>query len=320
MQEVLAIGNFDGVHLGHRKLLAKARQLADAMSGRVVAMTFDPFPSAILRPEHQPLRLMTTEQRVAALKQAGADEVRLLAPTPDFLALEPTAFFDRLTRESSVAAIVEGENFRFGAARHGDVQLLKQLCAKRGIACHIEPSVEVVLCDLLTAPVSSTLVRWLVSHGRMSDAARCLTQPFSLTGPVVHGEARGRTIGVPTANLDPAAMSGLALPADGVYAGWGHLPDEPLACPAAISLGIKPTYGRHQRVIEAHLLGFCGDLYGQTIRLELTRHLREQRSFPSPAELVAQIHRDLEQVRRLADQKILSPVAFAMPQAVPQTR
>lgn len=305
MSDVLTIGNFDGVHLGHRRLLTQARQLVQTAGGQVVAMTFDPFPAALLRPDHQPLKLMTIDQRVERLKQAGADRVDVIRPTPEFLALEPQPFLDWLTSRHDVGAIVEGENFRFGSSRHGDGQRLQQLCAHRGIVCHIEPFAQVVLSDLLTAPVSSTLVRWLVSHGRVSDVARCLTQPLSIRGPVVTGQRRGRTIGVPTANLDPSGMVGMALPADGVYAGRAFIADNGSPYPAAISIGIKPTFGRHQRTIEAHWLGYQGDLYGQPVVLELTRYLREQRPFPSPLELIAQIRRDLEQVRRLADQEML---------------
>ncbi|MEX0778029.1 MAG: bifunctional riboflavin kinase/FMN adenylyltransferase [Phycisphaeraceae bacterium] len=307
---VITIGNFDGVHLGHRAILAVARRRADVAGVEVVAMTFDPPPAAVLRPGSQPLAVMSLPRRIATLRQCGVDNVRVVAPTQEFLQQGAADFVHQMVQEHHPIAVVEGPDFRFGRGRAGDNDLLTQMAPQLGFETYVVPRIEVVLHDLLIAPVKSSLVRWLIGAGRVADAARCLAQAPALEGGVVKGEQRGRTIGVPTVNLDDAALIGRAVPGDGVYAGWVELADGPRHA-AAISVGVKPTFGHPRRVVEAHLLDFRGDLYGQRISVQFARYLRDQQPFPGVKELVAQLGRDIAAVRRLRDADLLSPPALA---------
>lgn len=295
---ILTIGHFDGVHLGHRALLARARALAGPARARVVAMAFDPSPLSVLRPAQEPARLTSLETKARRLRAAGADEVRILTPTPELLAVPAEAFVEQLVADFAPAAFVEGPDFRFGNDRRGDAALLRQLGERHGFGVEIVPPAHAALADQCLVPVRSSLVRWLLRQGRVLDAATCLGQPFELTSEVVEGEKRGRTIGVPTINFDVDALAGWVIPADAVYAGHATLPDGKVV-PAAISIGVKPTFrGRGgTRVIEAHLPGFSGDLYGRRITLAFTRWLRDQWAFPGVDALRAQLARDIQQAR-----------------------
>lgn len=295
---VLTIGNFDGVHLGHRAILRRAREAAHRDRVAVVAMTFDPSPAKVLRPGSEPLRLMSTPQRLAALREAGADEVWLVEPTTDLLSESPAQFIDNLMRDRRPVALVEGPDFRFGHRREGSVATLREMGRLQGFDVHVVPQTQTSLTDLLVAPVSSSLIRWLLGLGRVADAARCLGGLYELGTVVVQGEQRGRTIGVPTANLDVHALTDRVVPTDGVYAGLVVL-DDGARFPAAISIGVKPTFGRVGRTIEAHLLGFEGELYGRRIGLQFARWVRDQRPFASVNLLVEQIRRDVAEIARL---------------------
>ena len=296
-QCVLTIGNFDGVHLGHRAILARAAEAARLARVKVTALSFDPHPAAVLRPGQEPPRLTTLAQKTQCLRDAGADEVVVLEPSPQLLSLSPREFIEQLVQRHAPAAMVEGPDFRFGKGRAGDVRVLAELGAKLGYETIIVEDAEIELSDHTLAPLSSSLIRWLLRHGRIADAARCLGRPYELSATVVRGDQRGRTIGVPTANLDPVELAGRALPGDGVYAGSVVLADG-TERPAAISVGAKPTFAGRGRVIEAHALDYHGDLYGQVIAVRLTRWLRDQQSFPGVAELKAQLQRDVAEVRR----------------------
>ena len=260
-------------------------------------MTFDPPPVAVLRPGTEPARLMETSAQIAALRDAGADEVIILEATRELLALTPEAFIRSVVDQYHPFAFVEGVDFRFGHNRVGGVDLLKTLGPDHGFETHVVHKVEVALNDQLLTPVSSSLIRWLLGHGRAGDAAKCLGRPYALAAPVIIGEKRGRTIGVPTVNLDPAPLRGRMIPADGVYSGAVTLPDGSTH-PAAISVGVKPTFGQHQRTVEAHLLNFTGDLYGQTITVNFHHWLRDQQPFPTLDSLKAQITRDIGRVKK----------------------
>lgn len=300
---VITIGNFDGVHRGHRAILAAARAMADARAARVVVLTFDPHPNATLDPANQPPRLCSRDQKLDRLRQAGADEVVILEPTPGVLAQEPRDFIHKLVSEYAPVAFVEGADFRFGRGRAGDIAMLKQLGGEHGYDVLIQPSEDVTLSDLSVVTVRSSVIRWLVGHGRAADAQRCLGEPFSLTSTVIQGEQRGRTIGIPTVNLDLDALDDHVLPADGVYAGKANVPGLDREVTAAISVGNKPSFGKLrgqvQLTIEAHLLDFTADLYGQTLTLAFTRWLRDQMRFPSLDALRQQLARDIEKVRGL---------------------
>ncbi len=302
---IITIGSFDGVHLGHRAILSTTRGLAQQGSAKVLALTFDPHPNATLAPDDQPPRLCTREQKLSRLKDAGADEVLILEPTPDLLGQAPEDFIRQVVQRHGPTAFVEGADFRFGKGRAGDVQMLKRLGREHGFEVCVQPSRDVTLSDLSVVTVRSSVVRWLVGQGRVQDAQLCLGEPFALTSEVVHGEHRGQSIDVPTVNLDLSTLDDHMLPADGVYAGQARWPGaNPGADPggdqtyaAAISIGHKPTFGRVQLTIEAHLLNFAGDLYGQQVTLGFTHWVRDQMRFPGPDALRAQLARDIEKVR-----------------------
>lgn len=300
---VITIGNFDGMHVGHRRIVSRAAEIARKAGVRVLAMTFYPSPASVLRPGFEPLRLMDRDQRLAALRAAGVDDVIVLAPTPDVLTLTAEQFVAQVVERYHPVAWVEGEDFRFGHNRAGDVRLLQQLSSRMDFSTCLLDKIQVSLSDQLIAPVSSTLIRWLLAQGRVTDATRCLGQPFSMTGSVIAGNKQGRIIGIPTANLDPVPMLGRALPADGVYAGRVRLKSG-AEFTAAISVGVKPTFGQHQRLIEAHLLGFQDDLYDQVIEVVFDRWIRDQQPFPSIDALKRQIMRDIGCISRWRDRVI----------------
>ncbi len=292
----LSIGNFDGVHAGHRALIALARQVA-GHSGKVVAVTFEPLPAARLRPEAAPARLSTAEARRRLLVEAGADEVLELEPTPDLLGQSPEGFVAMLRSQVPFGAIVEGEDFRFGKGRSGDVAMLRAIGERDGFRTLVMPGIEIELGDLTMGRAASSLVRWMLRQGRVDDAARLLGRPYAIAGVTASGDRRGRTLGFPTANLADGSWGGTLLPADGVYAGVATLPDGRERI-AAISIGTKSTFGGTRRTCEAHLPGesLPLDWYGWPIGLAFTRWVRGQMRFAGPEAIAAQIARDLAAV------------------------
>jgi riboflavin kinase/FMN adenylyltransferase len=305
-KSVISIGNFDGVHLGHQAILRRARHVADACGCPLIVLTFDPHPAKTLRPGSEPPRLSSVHEKVDLLHQAGADRVVVLEPTPSVLQQTAQTFIEHLVRDYQPVAIVEGEDFRFGKGRGGDVALLTDMGRQLDFRTVVEGKVDITLSNLLVATVSSSLIRWLVGHGRVYDAAICLGRPFALTAPVSTGEQRGRTINVPTANLDSHVLTEHMMPADGVYAGLvriGKGADQ--AYPAAISVGIKPTFGKRELVIESHLLDYSGDLYGELLSVSFVRWLRDQQIFPGLAALRAQLARDIAHTRQWHEQGLL---------------
>ncbi|GIW74199.1 MAG: hypothetical protein KatS3mg103_0721 [Phycisphaerales bacterium] len=297
---MVCIGVFDGVHLGHRSLIERARHLADRLgpAARVVAMAFDPSPKAVLNPGSAPPRLSSLGDRVAWLRQAGADEVVHLVPTADLLGRSAEWFVDHLLMPLRPAAVVEGPDFRFGAGRSADVHTLADLGRQRGFAVHVVPPVEVALHDQMIVPASSTRVRWLLNHGRVADAAVVLGRGYELVGTVQRGDRRGRAIGFPTANLPASTM----LPADGVYACRATLPDGRVL-PAAANVGDRPTVDGRRRRVEAHLIGYRPPAgqpeYGWPMRLEFVSWLRDQVRFASVDDLADQLRRDVARAERV---------------------
>lgn len=310
MPSVITIGNFDGVHRGHQTILHAACRLANTKNAKVIAMTFDPVPIAVLRPGEGPPHLGTIDQRIAALKDAGADDVVVLKPTKELLSHEAPQFIAGLIDEHHAVGFVEGEDFRFGAKRSGDMTMLAQMGEQQSFAVKALPRVETPLSDHSIAPISSSLIRWLVGRGRVEDASACMGRPFELQGKIVQGEQRGRTIGVPTANLDPDTWHGLITPMDGVYAGTVTLNPENghdnTPHPAAISVGVKPTFGQDQLNIEAHLIDYKTDdpnaLYGTPATFRFARWVRDQYPFPGVDALTEQLHRDIDQCKNSLDQ------------------
>jgi riboflavin kinase/FMN adenylyltransferase len=267
---VAAIGSFDGVHRGHRRVLETAR----AAGRPLTVVTFWPHPRLVLG--NRVVLLSTLERRIELLEDEGIDEVLIVEFTPELAAREPAEFADSVLRQIGAKVIVVGESFRFGRAAAGDPALLREL----GFDVRTVATLE---------GVSSTNVRSLLREGDVESAARLLGRPPELEGTVVLGDQRGGTLGYPTANL--SVPTDLLVPAYGIYAGaaLGHR--------AAISIGVNPHYGGDERRIEPHLLDFEGDLYGRRLVVELWRRLRDERAFSSEAELVAQITRDVEETR-----------------------
>lgn len=287
---VVAIGNFDGVHRGHQAMMQALRRAADGVGTHAVAVTFDPAPVELLRPEVAPPRLMTLEDKRELLCAHGADDVVVLATSLELLSLTAREFFDQVLRgHLDAAGIVEGPNFRFGKGREGDVALLERLADDAGIGFSV---VEPVRFD--EGLVSSTRIRQHVAAGEMREAARLLGRPHRVGGRVARGAARGAALGFPTANLSGIEV---LLPPDGVYAGRVEVQGQVHA--AAVHLGPNSTFGATERTFEAHLLDFAGDLYGQPLRVELLERIRATETFPSVEELVEQLREDCRRVRVL---------------------
>ncbi len=279
-ERTVAIGSFDGVHRGHRRVLETAR----AAGGTTTVVTFWPHPRLVLGNRVE--LLSTLERRLELLELEAVDEVLVVAFTPELAALEPEQFAESLLRRIGASVIVAGANFRFGRAAAGDAATLERLGFDVRTLERLGFDVRLVgpLAD-----ISSTRIRALLREGDVVSAARLLGRPAEVEGTVVLGDQRGGTLGFPTANL--AVRAELLVPAYGIYAGAarGHR--------AAISIGVNPHYGGNERRIEPHLLDFEGDLYGERLVVELWQRLRDERAFDSEEDLVAQIARDVEAAR-----------------------
>jgi riboflavin kinase / FMN adenylyltransferase len=290
---VVTVGMFDGVHRGHRALLDRVAAEAAARGLPAAAVTFDRHPLAVLRPGSEPPLLTTLDRKVELLGEAGMATVLVLEFTRELSEVTAEVFAPEVLFDALAArAVVVGENFRFGHKAAGDPALLATLGGPQGI--------EVVAVPLHAdggQVVSSTRVRAELAEGDVAAAAASLGRPYAVEGTVVVGDRRGGPVlGVPTANL--GLPPGIAIPADGVYA--GHLTDEhdAVARPAAISVGTNPQFGTERRV-EAHVLDFDADLYGHRVSVAFSHRLRGQAVFAGTAELVAQMRTDIDQARRL---------------------
>ena len=277
----VAVGTFDGVHLGHREVIA----------GADTVLTFDPHPVSVVAPQHTPKLLTTLERKAELVASLGVEEMVVIPFDREFASLSAAAFVDEVLAGSLGARRVSiGENFRFGQRAQGDPVLL----ASDG---RFETDVHPLL-EIDGEIVSSSHIRGLLSAGEVAEANRLLGSTFRLEGVVAHGDKRGRELGFPTANLVPAEE--LACPGHGVYAciAWED-PASPR--PAAVSIGVRPTFetGRGE-LIEAYLLDFEGDLYDSTMTLEFLERLRGERRFDSAEALVEQMHRDVERTREIA--------------------
>jgi riboflavin kinase/FMN adenylyltransferase len=266
--------------------------LGREISGPAVAITFDPHPIAVLRPEFTPPVLTTIEDRKRLLHQAGADEVIVLPVTSGLLEMTAEQFFrDVVVGKFKARGVVEGPNFHFGKDRRGDVDRLQELCRSQGIQCHIAKSF-----DDAGSMISSSRIRELICARAMTAAVELLGHPYRMSGIVRHGAGRGRTIGFPTANL---AEIQTLLPAHGVYAGTTEINGN--RYPVAVSVGPNPTFGEHREKVECHIDGFTGDLYDQKLAIDLLREVRALQSFGSVNELISQIQNDIEVCRRVAN-------------------
>ena len=296
-RSVVTIGVFDGVHRGHQRIVDRAGQIAAARSLPVVVVTFDPHPDEIIRPGSHPPFLSTTRRRAQLLAGLGADAVCVLPFTREFSRLGPDEFVRAVLADRlHAAAVVVGENFRFGHKAAGDVALLAELGEKYDFTAEGVP----LLRDEADRTVSSTEIREVLLGGDVAEAARLLGRPHRVEAIVVRGHQRGRALGFPTANL--RTLPHTAIPADGVYAGWLILLDdaggEADRWPAAISVGTNPTFDGQDRTVEAYALDRDDlDLYGEQMAADFTARLRGQARFDSVPELVEQMHRDVAAAR-----------------------
>lgn len=291
-RRVIALGFFDGVHLGHGALLRRVAEAAGAGKALPCAFTFDQSPAAALTGQAVPLLTTVEDRRRLMETQYGIREL-IVAP---FSLMRDMGWQDFVTgylqRELGAVHVVAGHDFRFGRGGGGSPRRLAELCAQRGLGCDIIPRVEV---DGIT--VSSTHIRALVAEGRMEEAARFLGHPHVLSGTVVHGNELGRTLGTPTANL--LVPEGVAAPAFGVYASRVTLPGGKTR-PAVTNVGVRPTVNRGMAglTVEPWILDYRGDLYGKTIHLELYKRLRPERRFDSVDELRRAILQNAEETRQ----------------------
>jgi riboflavin kinase/FMN adenylyltransferase len=284
----VTIGNFDGVHRGHAALLAEVCARARASGGPAVALTFDPHPIQVLRPDQAPPVLTTTADRCRLLHELGAEWVVILRATSSLLGLSAAEFFEQVVRQRLAArCLVEGVNFGFGHGREGNVATLAELCRSAGLGLTVVPPVQVD-----GAEASSSRIRAALLRGDVSEAALLLGRPYRLQGTVGTGQRRGATLGFPTANLEDVPT---LVPGDGVYAARAAWNGQ--TGPAAVNVGPNPTFGENARKVEVHLLDFHGDLYGQELTIDFLRRLRDTRRFGSAAELIAQLRRDVEMAR-----------------------
>ncbi|MBA2617818.1 MAG: bifunctional riboflavin kinase/FAD synthetase [Rubrobacter sp.] len=289
---VVALGNFDGVHLGHRAVLARAVEEARRRDGRVVAATFWPHPRSVLGKGEPPGLLTTLEARREELLRGGAEEVREVPFDAALSKKSPREFVeDVLLGQLGASAVVVGENFRFGYKASGGVEDLTRIMREHGGDAY---AVEVRGGE---AGISSTRIRSLLLRGEAAEAGELLGRPYAVRGEVVVGDRRGRTIGFPTANVrpDPAVV----VPARGVYACLVRVGEDIHA--ACTNVGIAPTFERGESRIEAHLLDFGGDLYGRVVEVLFLQKIRGERRFSGVEELRAQIGRDVEEARRLTE-------------------
>jgi riboflavin kinase/FMN adenylyltransferase len=290
-EPVVAIGNFDGAHLGHVHIFREARRLAGARSGETVVLTFEPHPAKVLAPTFAPPLITTAGRKLELLAAAGLDAV-VIEPFDHALAAKSAEEFVREVLAEGLGArqVVVGYDFTFGSKRSGDVHTLATLGQTYGFGVTVVAPVSV---DGLVC--SSTKIREFVLEGRVDGAAMLLGRDPEIEGEVVRGAGRGRTIGVPTANI--ASETELS-PKNGVYAGWGERLSDGKRWGAAINIGTNPTFVSGNQVsIEAHLLDCDEDLYGQRLRVGFTERLRDEKRYSSRDELVAQIGHDIEQAR-----------------------
>jgi riboflavin kinase / FMN adenylyltransferase len=291
---VVALGNFDGVHLGHQAVLRRAVEEGRRRGMKVVASTFHPHPRSVVGSGGPPKLLTPIELRREALLGFGVDEVVVIPFDLELSRKSPAQFVrDVLVGEIGAEVVVVGENFRFGHRAAGDFGDLGRLMREGGgtaIAVGVRGAGR-------EAEISSTCIRALISGGDVTEAAGLLGRPYVLRGEVVAGDRRGRSIGFPTANVlpDPDA----AVPARGVYAGFVSIGDERYA--ACTNVGVAPTFDRAESRVEAHLMDFDGDLYGRVVDVSFAKRIREERRFSGVDELTGQIRRDVEEARLITD-------------------
>ncbi len=291
MSTVVAVGVFDGLHLGHRALLERARALAG--DGRCVAVSFDPHPDVVLAREFKPMPPLTPIPEKHELLGAMGIELHVIAFTREIAALSPEAFVEaHLVRPLVPSALVVGEDFALGRARAGDVTRLGEIGSQHGFTVSSVP-----LMSVGGATVSSTRIRSLLNEGDVAGAARLLGRFHSLTGLVVRGEGLGRELGFPTANL--RLLEEKVIPGHGIYAVHVRLAGTPDWLQGAMSIGVRPTFGGQVRTLEVFILDYSGDLYGSMLEVRLVGFLRPELRFDGAEALVVQMAVDVERTRQV---------------------
>ena len=289
----VAIGNFDGVHLGHARIVERLLAMARQVGGAALVFTFDPHPARILHPRQSPAPLCWTELKAQLLGRLGADAVLAYPTDKTFLHMEARQFFDRVVRGRLRArGLVEGGNFFFGHNRHGTVELMRQLCDQSGLEMETVEALEIG-----GRIVSDSLVRRLVAAGQMDEVRAMLARPYRIRGKVVHGANRGSGLGFPTANIDGFDT---LLPAEGVYACRVWVDGSPHA--AAVSIGPNRTFDEQALKVEAYLLDFQGNIYDRSVEVDFLARLRDIERFDSVARLIAEMSKDVESTRRIVAQ------------------
>jgi riboflavin kinase/FMN adenylyltransferase len=290
---VVAIGVFDGVHLGHQRILGRAVSIARERGARCVVLSFDPHPDLVLSARFETTAPLTPiPERRERLLALGADELEVLPFTRELASLGPEEFVSRfLLARHRLVALVVGENFALGRGRSGNVSRLAEIGAARGFDV-----VPVPLLERDGAPISSTRIRSLLAAGRVLEATRLLGRRYGLAGVVVRGDAIGRTLGYPTANL--RLLEEKTVPADGIYAVWARIAGEREWRAAAMSVGVRPTFGGQVRTLEVHLIDWSGELVGKGLEVEFAEWLRPEQRFESREALIAAMDQDILEARR----------------------
>jgi riboflavin kinase/FMN adenylyltransferase len=290
------LGNFDGVHLGHQVVVRRAVEEARSRGMRAVAVTFDPHPRAVLRPGSEPKLLTVLEVREELLLGCGVDEVRVLRFDLDLSKKSPEDFVrEVLVGELGAGVVVVGENFRFGYKASGDVKDLDRHMRDAGGEAYAVPTYDLGEAAGSGEAINSTRIRMLLHDGEAREAARLLGRPYSLRGVVVEGDKRGHALGFPTANVLPGAVA--LVPGRGVYAGHVRVGEERYG--ACTNVGVAPTFERRESRVEAYLLDYEGDLYGEVIDVTFEERLRPEKQFSGVYELKEQIARDVAEARRV---------------------
>ena len=287
---VLTVGSFDGLHRGHQKLFRELIARAKTRGVLSAAVTFYPHPRVVLHPDVQPTYLTTDNERARILKGLGLDLLVLIAFTRELAATPAEDFVRQLVQELRMRELWVGPGFALGRGREGQIPALSRLGETLGYALH---TVAPIYDE--GEPISSTRIRRLLANGQVADAARLLGRYYALSGAVLHGAQRGRQLGFRTANLRVPVER--ASPADGVYAVWAIAGDE--RHPGVANIGIRPSFDAGERLLETHLIGFEGDLYGRHLRVEFVRHLRGEQRFESAEALTAQVQEDIRVATRL---------------------
>ncbi len=292
------MGNFDGVHLGHQRILTVAGGLAASADAKFCVLTFDPPPAVVLAPDKAPDYILPADVKHRLLAEGGAGAIVVVKTTPEFLAGIAAEFVcDVLVGRFEPKHLVEGPNFFFGHDRRGNVETLQEMAGQFGFDVTVVEPLETLLPGRGAVRISSSLVRDLIRSGDVAGAALCLGRHFTLYGTVVAGRGHGRLLEFPTANVDP---NGLICPGEGVYAAWTEIAG--MRHPSAVSVGTKPTFETlSSKTIEVHLLDAAGDFYGRDIAVTFLARLRDQRKFPDTEALKARIAKDVQRVREMCE-------------------